>query len=161
MPWQVTGNHWLSLPCIHPADGSLYALGVLHRGARAALEFAVRVLEVTDLIVMGHAMCGGIGVLLRGPPSGAGDFLMPWMRIAEPAKRRALARAGEGGDAQTECEQESVKLSLENLLTFPFVRAAVERGDLSLHGAYFGVAEGSLFVLDQAAKEFRRVQGSE
>ncbi|HLB07950.1 MAG TPA: hypothetical protein VK617_00350 [Gemmatimonadaceae bacterium] len=40
MPWQVTGNHWLSLPCIHPADGSLYALGVLHRGARAALEFA-------------------------------------------------------------------------------------------------------------------------
>jgi hypothetical protein len=40
MPWQVTGNHWLALPCIHPADGSLYALGVLHRGARAALEFA-------------------------------------------------------------------------------------------------------------------------
>lgn len=40
MPWQVTGNHWLSLPCIHPASGSLYALGVLHRGARAALEFA-------------------------------------------------------------------------------------------------------------------------
>ncbi len=40
MPWQVTGNHWLSLPCIHPADGSLHALGVLHRGARAALEFA-------------------------------------------------------------------------------------------------------------------------
>jgi len=40
MPWQVTGNHWLSLPCIHPADGSLYALGVLHRGAHAALEFA-------------------------------------------------------------------------------------------------------------------------
>jgi hypothetical protein len=40
VPWQITGNHWLSLPCIHPADGSLYALGVLHRGARAAIEFA-------------------------------------------------------------------------------------------------------------------------
>src|SRR3954454_19768972 len=40
VPWQVTGNHWLSLPCIHPADGALHALGVLHRGARAALEFA-------------------------------------------------------------------------------------------------------------------------
>ena len=39
--------------------------------------------------------------LLRGAPAGAGDFLMPWMRIAEPAKRRAMARAGEGGDPQT------------------------------------------------------------
>jgi hypothetical protein len=40
IPWQTTGNHWLSLPCIHPADGAVYALGVLHRGARAAIEFA-------------------------------------------------------------------------------------------------------------------------
>ena len=48
--------------------------------------------------------------------------------------------------------------SLENLMTFPFVRTLVERGELQLHGAYFGVAEGSLFVLDQAAKEFRSVR---
>ena len=40
VPWQVTGNHWLSLPCVHPADGALHAIGLLHRGARAALEFA-------------------------------------------------------------------------------------------------------------------------
>ena len=55
-------------------------------------------------------------------------------------------------------EKAAVFRSLENLLTFPFVRAAVERGDLSLHGAYFGVAEGSLFVLDPAAKEFHSVR---
>jgi carbonic anhydrase len=72
----------------------------------AALEFAVRVLEVTDLIVMGHAMCGGIQVLLRGAPDPAGDFLVPWMRIAERAKRRALERAGD--DPQSACEEESV-----------------------------------------------------
>src|SRR5205085_4222628 len=40
IPWQVTGNHWLALPCIHPADGAIWAVGVLHRGARAAIEFA-------------------------------------------------------------------------------------------------------------------------
>jgi len=40
VPWQLTGNHWLSIPCIHPADGSIHAIGVLHRGARAAVEFA-------------------------------------------------------------------------------------------------------------------------
>lgn len=114
----------------------------------AALEFAVRVLEVTDLIVMGHAMCGGIGVLLRGPPSGAGDFLMPWMRIAEPAKRRALARAGEGGDPQTACEQESVKLSLENLLTFPWIGERVAAGQLKLTGSIFDIRSGVLALLN-------------
>ena len=113
----------------------------------AALEFAVRVLEVTDLIVMGHAMCGGIGVLLRGAPSGAGDFLMPWMRIAEPAKRRALARAVEGGDPQTECEQESVKLSLENLLTFPWIAERVTQGQLTLTGSIFDIRSGVLALL--------------
>src|SRR5271170_7202243 len=84
----------------------------------AALEFAVRVLQVRNLIVMGHAMCGGIRVLLDESAAPATDFLVPWMRIAEPARRRVLERAPE--DPQTECERESVRLSLENLQTFPW-----------------------------------------
>ena len=40
IPWQITGNHWVAVPCIHPADGSIHALGVLHRGSRSAVEFA-------------------------------------------------------------------------------------------------------------------------
>ena len=40
VPWQVTGNHWLALPCVHPVDGAIHAAGLLHRGARAAVEFA-------------------------------------------------------------------------------------------------------------------------
>jgi len=111
----------------------------------AALEFAVRVLEVTDLIVMGHAMCGGIGVLLQGAPPGAGDFLLPWMRIAEPAKRRVLARGG--ADPQTDCEQESVRLSLENLLTFPWVAERVAAGKLKLTGSVFDIRSGVLELL--------------
>jgi carbonic anhydrase len=111
----------------------------------AALEFAVRVLEVTDLIVMGHAMCGGIGVLLRGAPAGAGDFLTPWMRIAEPAKRRVLARGGT--DPQADCEQESVRLSLENLLTFPWIAERVAEGQLTLTGSIFDIRSGVLALL--------------
>ena len=57
-------------------------------------------------------------------------------------------------------EKAAVFRSLENLMTFPFVRTRVERGEMNLHGAYFGVAEGSLFVLDPAAKEFRSVGGA-
>jgi carbonic anhydrase len=63
-------------------------------------------------------------------------------------------------DFVTRIEKAAVFRSLENLMTFPCVRDAVERGDMELHGAYFGVAEGSLFVLDREAKEFRSVRES-
>jgi len=114
----------------------------------AALEFAVRVLEVSDLIVMGHAMCGGIGVLLRGAPPGAGDFLVPWMRIAEPARQRALRSAG--ADPQSACERESVKLSLENLLTFPWIAERVSARRLTLHGMMFDIHSGELTILNRS-----------
>jgi carbonic anhydrase len=111
----------------------------------AALEFAIRVLEVQDLIVMGHAMCGGIRMLLHGAPDSATDFLLPWMRIAEPAKRRALLRAG--ADAQSECERESVKLSLENLLTFPWIAQRVSEQRVRLSGMIFDIRSGVLTLL--------------
>jgi carbonic anhydrase len=111
----------------------------------AALEFAVRVLEVSDLIVMGHAMCGGIRVLLHGAPDPAGDFLLPWMRIAEPAKRRVLERAS--ADPQSDCEQESVKLSLDNLLTFPWLAERVQQQRLKLTGTIFDIRSGVLTML--------------
>ncbi|HEY6456933.1 MAG TPA: carbonic anhydrase [Steroidobacteraceae bacterium] len=113
--------------------------------ASAAIEFAVRVLEVRDLIVMGHAMCGGIRVLLQGSAGPAGDFLMPWMRIAEPARRRVLERAS--ADPQTDCERESVKLSLENLLTFPWIADRVAAQRLKLTGTIFDIRSGSLVML--------------
>ena len=124
----------------------------------AALEFAVRVLEVSDLIVMGHAMCGGIRVLLEGAPDPAGDFLLPWMRIAEPAKRRVLQRAS--ADPQTECEQESVKLSLENLMTFPWIAQRVTEGRLTLSGTIFDIRSGVLTML-QPDGAFAPVDGPE
>jgi carbonic anhydrase len=111
----------------------------------AALEFAVRVLEVDTLIVMGHAMCGGIRVLLQGAPDPAGDFLLPWMRIAEPARRRVLARSS--ADPQSDCEQESVKLSLENLMTFPWIAQRVVDRKLRLEGMIFDIRSGVLSVL--------------
>ena len=111
----------------------------------AALEFAVRVLEVPDLVVLGHGMCGGIRALLEGAPQAASDFLGPWMRIAEPAKRRVLeCRAA---DPQTACEREAVKESLANLLTFPWIAERVADGRLRLHGATFDIRFGVLWRL--------------
>jgi len=122
-----------------------YAPDSAFHATSAALEFAVRVLEVQDLIVMGHAMCGGIRVLLDGAPDPAGDFLVPWMRIAEPAKHRALERAPV--DPQAECERETVKLSLENLLTFPWIAERVAQEKLHLTGTVFDIRSGVLAML--------------
>ena len=126
-------------------------------GSSAAIEFAVRSLKVPQIIVMGHAMCGGIQALLNGAPVELSDFVSPWVRIAEPARRRAMSVPAER--RQDLCEHDTVRLSLENLMTFPFVQKAVDAGQMQTHGAYFGVAEGALFVLDKAAKEFKRANG--
>jgi carbonic anhydrase len=98
---------------------------------------------VRDLLVMGHALCGGIRALLTGVPPEAGDFVAAWIRLAEPVRARALADSG-GVDVQLCCEWEAVKLSLANLATFPWIRDAVSAGRLRLHGAHFDIRSGVL-----------------
>src|SRR5271166_6592467 len=72
-----------------------YAPDVAYHGTSAALEFGVRELEVSNLVVLGHGLCGGVRALLDGPPDNARDFIAPWMSIAEPALIRSLGRATE------------------------------------------------------------------
>jgi carbonic anhydrase len=123
--------------------------GTCH-GVFAALEFAVQVLKVEHIIVLGHARCGGIRAYAEhGPPLSPGDSIHKWMSMIAPAAELA-GPPGEGGDYLTRLEQASITKSLENLLTFPYVADAVERGTLALHGAYFDVATGQMFVRDGA-----------
>src|ERR1700755_978421 len=137
-------------------------------GVSAALEFAVNVLHVKHIVVLGHAQCGGLRALsdelepvLPGDfiggvePLSPGDFLGRWMAMfAKPGEKVAQRDHESRQEFVTRIEKAAVFRSLEHLMTFPFVRAAVESGAMTLHGAYFGVAEGSLFVLDRVKKEF-------
>src|SRR5438552_15546708 len=128
-------------------------------GVSAALEFAVQVLRVKHIVVLGHAQCGGIRAFVDDiDPLSPGDFIGRWMAMFIKPGEQVSQRAHETRqDFTTRIEKAAVFRSLENLMTFPFVRSCVERGEIELHGAYFGVAEGSLFVLDPEAKEFRGV----
>jgi carbonic anhydrase len=117
-------------------------------GTSAALEYAVRILEVPDILVMGHAMCGGVRALLEGAPADASDFIEPWIRLAAPARDRALART-DIFDRQLCCEQETIRLSLANLLTFPWIASRLAAGTLRLHGAHFDIRAGELSLLDE------------
>lgn len=115
-------------------------------GTSAAVEFGVQVLQVRELLVLGHALCGGMRALLDGVPPEAGDFVAGWISIAERARTVAL-RCDEPEARQEACEHEAVRISLDNLMTFPWVAEAVREGRLTLRGAHFGVATGRLLLL--------------
>jgi carbonic anhydrase len=124
--------------------------GTCH-GVFAALEFAVQVLKVAHIIVLGHAHCGGIRAYAEhGPPLSPGDSIHKWMSMIAPAAELA-GSPDQPGNYLTRLEQASITKSLENLLTFPYVAEAVGRGALLLHGAYFDVGTGQLFARDGAA----------
>lgn len=120
-----------------------------YHGTSAAVEFAVRVLEVRDLVVMGHGLCGGVRALLEGTPPEGSDFVAHWVDMARPARERAVATGETGEELQRVCEHECVKLSLTNLQTFPWIADRVAAGKLRLHGCWFAVASGRLMLMDE------------
>lgn len=131
-------------------------------GVSAALEFAVTQLEVGEILVMGHGLCGGCAAALTGQfdhvSAGEGHFIGDWVRMLSQARDRVrekhpvLDRA-----AFLEMEHEGVKVSLANLRTFPWIAEREKDGRLKLHGAHFSIAEGRLYLLDEAEGSFHPV----
>ena len=131
-------------------------------GVSAALEYAVQVLKVKHIVILGHAQCGGIRAFVdNAAPLSPGDFIGRWMDLIAPAARRLGAADGDREDYLTRLELATVEHGLANLMTFPCINILVERGKLHLHGAYFGVATGSLWVYDRAQGDFHRVAQAE
>src|SRR5246127_5321560 len=118
-------------------------------GTSAALEFGVQVLRVKHIVVLGHAHCGGIKAFAeRQEPLSPSDFIGKWMSMIAPAAA-AIGPPSESPERYlTRLEQAAMATTLENLMTFPYVRDQVERGALTLHAAYFAVASGDLMVRD-------------
>ncbi len=132
-----------------------------HHGTSAAVEFAVRNLEVEHIVVLGHSRCGGVRALMEDQGAEGSDFIRGWMAIARTARDRSLAltlSAGLPADAaQRICEQETVALSLANLMTFPWIRERVQDGRLMLYGWWFDLEHGELLRLDPLTNTFLAV----
>ena len=124
--------------------------GGLH-GVSAALEFAVTVLKVDEILVLGHGQCGGVKASLSGAlkeaKPGEGGFVAEWIKLLDDAREKVVAEHGTGDEGQKALEQEGVKVSIENLKTFPFVQERLKDGSLTLHGAVFAIKDGKLNVL--------------
>jgi carbonic anhydrase len=121
-------------------------------GVSAAIEYAVEVLHVRHIVVLGHGRCGGIRAFAENAPGG--DFIGRWISMLAPAAATVSSVATSSAAYLTRLEQASVRTSLANLMTFPFVRTNWRAGSLALHGAYFDVASGELATLDPATGLF-------
>ncbi len=132
-----------------------------YHGTSAALEFAVGELGVDHIIVIGHARCGGIEAMVHKQEGGkaGGKFIAAWTDLLREARERALAvDPGLEGDALLGAsERQAVRLSLDNLTTFPFVREAMAAGDLSLHGWYLNIFDGALEIWNPGTEAFERL----
>jgi carbonic anhydrase len=118
-----------------------------YHGTSAALEFGVRVLKVARIVVLGHAQCGGIRAMVEGAPKEARDFVEPWMAMAE-STLLTVPKDMPPRERLDHCEIEVVRLSIANLLTFPWIQDAVAKGDLRLHGYRFDIHTGVLANLE-------------
>lgn len=135
-----------------------YEVGGGYHGVSAALEFGVCALEVQHIIVLGHRQCGGIRALVQGVPEGLkGEFVRPWMNIAQRAKERVALEHPQATmeELACACELAGILVSLENLATFPWIKSRVEQGLLQLHGWYLDIETGVMSSYDPVSLGFK------
>lgn len=129
-----------------------------YHGVSAALEFAALNLRVRHIVVLGHSGCGGILACLEQSATRQSEarFISNWMNILDEARTRILASAAgrSAAELRVELEREGIKVSIQNLRSFPCIKALESKGRLHLHGAHFEIATGNLSVLNEGTGEF-------
>jgi carbonic anhydrase len=131
-----------------------------YHGTSAAIEFAVSGLQVENIVVMGHGLCGGIAAALAAAEDRpVGQFIGPWVGLIRDVRDELIARVPKqrAEERQRALERMAVQQSLDNLMTFPFLAEAVEAGRLRLAGAWFAIMEGELHWLDWDSGAFEAV----
>lgn len=123
-------------------------------GTSAALEFGITQLKVRHVVIMGHGRCGGIAAFLDQSPREKTDFIGHWINLIAPAQALIADDPIETSARQRALEFASIRQSIANLRTFPWVAAAEAAGTIELHGAWFDISTGELFRLDEPASAF-------
>jgi carbonic anhydrase len=125
-------------------------------GTRAAIAYAVLALGVRNIVVMGHAQCGGVATAINPEAAHGIPFVNEWVELAKPALARAHVHE-HGQDKNGDVEYETVKLSVERLLQYPFIAERVKEKKLAVDGTRFNIATGKLELLDQHTGKFAEV----
>jgi carbonic anhydrase len=128
----------------------------------AAIEFAVQVLGVRDVVVCGHSLCGAMAALLAGLPEGSSmPHLSEWLELAAPVRQlveRDYDHLSDSEERMIVAAEENVLFALENLHTYPCVKSRLEAGTLHLHGWFFKIATAEMFAYDPLTQQFQRIE---
>lgn len=128
-------------------------------GTSAGIEYAVKALGIANIVIMGHGRCGGIRATLASnqSPLDSGDFIGKWMSmlggLPDQVGQNALMTAAE---RETALERISIRNSINNLRTFPYVAQLEAEGKLAVHGAWFDISTGELWIMDNESGDFVR-----
>ena len=132
-----------------------------YHSTSAALEFAVQVLRVKHIVVMGHGRCGGVNAFRKSisgeeaEPLSPGDFIGKWISLLEPVAQRVECTGAESAEElQRKLEEESIRQSIEHLRTFPCVSTLLDREQIGLHGAWFDISSGELWTMNEENESF-------
>ncbi|MEE9587456.1 MAG: carbonic anhydrase, partial [Hyphomicrobiaceae bacterium] len=131
-----------------------------YHSTSAALEFAVQSLKVEHIVVLGHGRCGGIKAALdpSDEPLSPGDFIGRWMELLAPAVEAVTSNQWmTNAERQTALERISIRHSIANLRSFPCISILEERDRLTLHGAWFDISGGELWIMDSGTGDFFRL----
>ena len=131
-----------------------------HHGTSAAIEFAVSALEIPNIIILGHSNCGGIknGYYLCKGENNNNDliFVNKWLNILQPAYD-SLNQLSDDNQMISQLEKESIKVSIKNLLDFPFIQQALDSKQLSIHGLWNDIGSGELEILVPETMMFKSI----
>lgn len=127
-------------------------------GTRAAIAYAVMALNVRNVVVMGHAQCGGVAAAMDPKVAASIPFLKEWVSLLKPAVESKIAKGHGHGHANADAERAAIKLSLERLHAYPFIAERVKSGALHVDGLRFDIANGILEVLDPDSGAFESVE---
>ena len=129
-------------------------------GTSAAIEFAVKALEISNIVIMGHGRCGGIKAALNpgSTPLDSGDFIGKWMSMLGdlPSQLGQSSTLLTESERQRAMERISIRNSISNLRTFPYVAELEAQGRLAVHGAWFDISTGELWVMNGESGDFIR-----
>ena len=133
-----------------------------HHGTSAAVEYALVTLQVSHIIILGHSHCGGIksgyNLFCSNQISHESIFVNKWLDILKPAYENISKNINRFDEVNiADLEKESIKFSLNNLTDFPFVKSALNKKELVLHGLWHDIGSGSLEALDPISMNFKKI----
>ena len=136
-----------------------YSLDGENHATSSAIEYAIKELKVKHLIILGHKDCGGIkyGHNLHSDSANPNyEFINKWVSIILPAFNK-IQKDVSVKKQLNQLEEESIKVSIDNLFNFPFVKKTIEDNNLSIHGLIHDIGSGNLQYLNSVTNNFENL----